>query len=634
MKLHVWLVLCCSLGSLSLSAQDMPWNGLRARWLRTDSTGRLDSFTVIPNSIRLSSPAGQPLAPDLLRLRHGYFLWPRPLPYDSVFVRYRVLPVLLEAGYSVLDSAALQQSPEGILIGSYDPNAPSGRLIDNSGLNYSGSFSRGFSFGNRQDLVLNSSFNLQMSGELGDGILVTAAITDENLPIQPDGNTRQLRDFDRVFIRLEKDEVSLTAGDYELAKPAGHFMHYFKKLEGATFRYGTEAGNGQWTNSASVAIARGQFRRQNITVTEGNQGPYKLQGANGERFIIVLAGTEKVFLDGLLLERGRDADYVIDYNQGEVTFMARRLITKDSRVVIEFEYADQRYLRSLYALNTHYQAERWTAYANLYSQQDSRTATGDLALSETERQRLREAGDQVGGAVVSTIDTLDAPDSQRATYRLADTTLVCNGNATVFSRLIYDPEGLYTATFSFVGEGQGHYVLDATQTANERVYRWVAPDSTDCSPRGSYAPIRSLAAPQLQRLLTTGGSYRLGQDGQLSGELAFSNQDRNRFSPLDAADNQGWAGRLDWQQRIPLGADTNHWALETAAGYEYVDPHFQPINPYRSPEFLRDWSLATVNGVGSTDPTREQLGQGQVALRRADWGQLGYRFGFFDRQGL
>ena len=216
-----------------------------------------------------------------------------------------------------------------------------------SGLDYSGSFARGITFGNNQDVVVNSTFNLQMSGKLQNDVEVTASVTDNNIPIQPEGNTQQLQEFDKVFIRLAKNKQSLIMGDYELFRPDSYFMNFYKKLQGGSYAGGFTLGGGMLNTSLSLAVAKGIYAKQDIAVLEGNQGPYKLHGNNGETFIIILAGTERVYIDGQLLIRGADNDYVIDYNSGEITFMPRRIITKDKRVNIEFEYSDKSYFRSL-----------------------------------------------------------------------------------------------------------------------------------------------------------------------------------------------------------------------------------------------------------------------------------------------
>jgi hypothetical protein len=637
-KLLLSLFLCCL--STFLYSQEGKLSNIKTLVVSpaTDSVVVLDSLTVVYSSVLVKElSTGKVLDSTSYQLDNNIisFFKPAALP-DSLFIQYRRLPYAFGKRLARLDSSKMEMQKDGLIGVSYNPYEKDDALLDFKGLDYNGNFTRGLAFGNNQDLVLNSSFNLQLAGELGDGVEILAAITDENIPLQPEGNTQQLQEFDRIFVQLKRNKASLTAGDYELQRPDSYFMNYFKKLQGLTFYHsGIEAGAGRLSNKASIAISRGQFTRNQIEAIEGNQGPYRLRGAEGERFIIVLAGTEKVFVDGAQLARGLEADYVIDYNRGELTFTNKQLITKDSRIVVEFEYADQAYVRSLYATETSYEYKKLKLNFNIFSQQDSRNATGNLQLTDEDKRILSEAGDNPIAALGNGIDTLEEFSSFRVAYKMVDTVLTCFPD-TVISFLVFttnaDSAG-FSARFSFVGAGAGQYILDETQAANERVYRWVGVDD-NCIPLGDYEPVVQLTPPRQQQLFSLGARYNWARNGLLEAEVALSNNDLNRFSRLEEDDDMGMAVYLKARRADKLGKDSLAFRLETGLSYEMVQANFKPLNPYRNPEFLRDWNLANVQGVGTVESALEQIGIGQLTLIKPGIGQLAYGFSTFLRDSL
>ncbi|MCB9284919.1 MAG: hypothetical protein H6563_12655 [Lewinellaceae bacterium] len=591
----------------------------------------LDSLSLFPASVEVAYADSLLLDPAFFQLRDRSirFLPEGPLSEGTpVRITYRVLPWNLSLPLSRLDldrRDTLQEGPPRLEYNPFEEGG-TGLLPSYQGLDYNGSFARGISFGNRQNLVLNSRFNLQMGGIIGDGIEVQAALSDENIPIQPEGNTQQLSEIDRVFIQLKKGNTLLTAGDYELRRPEGYFMNYLKKLQGATFDHRQELLDGRLRlqTQASVAVARGKFARNTIQGQEGNQGPYRLQGANGERFIIILAGTEKVFIDGRVLQRGLDADYVIDYNRGDVTFTNRRLITKDIRIIVEFEYNDQRYSRSLYALNTRLESDRWQGYVNLYSEQDGRRAIGDDILTPEQIDILKNAGDDPSKAVVSGIDTIGTnPDP--ITYRLVDTLV----GTTVYPGVLvfHPPTGsdppLYIARFSDLGPGKGNYIR-LNSDANGFVYAWVAPDPL-LGKQGRYEPVIQLVPPQQLQLFTAGGAYQLSKEGRIEWEGGASFRNQNRFSTLDQQDDWGIAGMVAYRDRYRLG---ERWRTAVDARYEWTDPNFQALNPYRDPEFSRDWNVAnSITGAQHLGSAGFQLANDSLG------GRLGYHLSAFLQPG-
>ena len=166
-----------------------------------------------------------------------------------------------------------------------------------SGLKMNGSISRGLGLGNAQNVVINANLNLQLSGKINNDIDVLAAISDDNNPIQPEGNTQQLQDFDKVFIQLSKNKTKVVIGDFEMRKSTeSYFLNYNKKSRGAQVQtafdvkqlFSKSKEKAVLQVGAEVAISRGRFARNTLTAIEGNQGPYRLTGVNGELFIILI----------------------------------------------------------------------------------------------------------------------------------------------------------------------------------------------------------------------------------------------------------------------------------------------------------------------------------------------------------
>lgn len=617
----------------------------------------LDSLAIVPQSVNLlDATTLLPLDSVLYEIRSGDIRFSGfGEAGRRATVHYRVFPFNFTTPVSRLDTSLLRQAYEGLPF-AY-PTSPADRSPLAPGkLQTNGSFARGLSFGNSQNLVLNSSFNLQMSGQLTDDIVIAAALTDNSLPLQPEGNTLQLQEFDRVYIQLKRKQATLTAGDYELARPQGrHFLNYFKKLQGATLRLPPqpifaerrpplpEGGNknlpkgdmppartGLGTN-ASVAIARGKYARNIVAPQEGNQGPYRLRGAEGETFIIVLAGTERVYLNGQLLTRGIEADYTIDYNAATLSFMPRHLINKNSRIVVEFDYTDLSYLRSLYAIDLDYTSHRSRTYLSIYADQDAKNSTLDRTLSDTDKLALRTAGDNPLGAIVSGLERLDEYNPLRVTYALIDT-VICGRRDSILRFSTDRGVALYTARFTEVGAGNGHYVLDRTSAANGRVYRWVAP--TGCQPAGNFAPITRLVAPKQQQMLSAGTQFPLPGNTAVRTEISLSNLDLNRFSDSGESDDTGWAAFAEVQNTSRLGADSSSsMRLRSSLRYEFAHRSFNFVAQYRPQEFSRDWNLSNARlgqlGESALPRASEHLLHTSLHLDKPAWGSLEYGFGGF-----
>src|SRR5579862_9255756 len=269
----------------------------------------------------------------------------------KLFVDYSALPFIFKDKYRHHEPVMVKDTLTGKEVRLSKPVTPF-TLDDIFGSNVqkSGSILRGLSVGSNRDLTLSSGFNMQMSGKIASNLEVIAALTDENIPLQPEGTTQQLQEIDKVYVEIRGTDARATLGDFSLGLYGNEFGGYNRKMEGAEgiAEYRTDITHGEVIVSAGTT--RGKFTTNQFNGLDAVQGPYNLSGQNGERNIIVIAGTEHVYVDGQQMVRGEINDYTIDYSNAQVTFTAKRLITQVSRITVDFEYNDQQFNRNMFAV--------------------------------------------------------------------------------------------------------------------------------------------------------------------------------------------------------------------------------------------------------------------------------------------
>ena len=340
---------------------------------------------------------------------------------------------------------------------------------------------------------------------------------------------------------------------------------------------------------------------------KGTKGHNRLTGAENEPFIIVLSGTERVFIDGKLLVRGEANDYVIDYNSSEISFTPRNMITKDRRIIVEFQYSDQSYARSLFQVANMFTHKKWKGWINAYSEQDAKNQGLQVQLNDEQKQTLSLAGDNTGQAYASSIDTANYTDT-RVLYRLMDSAAV-SGNYEVLIYTSQPDTNLRKASFTNVGENQGNYVLDQIIGIG-RIYKWVEPLAG--IPQGNYEPIILLTAPNKNQMITTGAEYSYNERSVIGIEGAYTQFDQNTFSDLDAGDNRGFAAKSYWKSGIDIGAKG---ILSTDVSFEFLQRNFTRIERFRSVEFERNWNTTGVELTSNQILGSARLGYLKKRLR-------------------
>ena len=352
----------------------------------------LDSLFILNEEFKISDRFGNEISPQNYRIDfQNSVLYLNQKTTDSIQIEYYVHP-------SLRRTTVYPRNPNLIVPSNSEFEA---LVLDNStqeekdifeGLNTQGSMVRGITFGNNQGSSVQSSLDLRMNGQLSQDVGITAVIADTNVPIEADGYTQNLEQFDRVFVELFTDNSSARAGHVDLEQTQEYFGRFNRRVTGMHLKHRIHGDSSVTHFQAAGSVSRGEFKQMKFTGQEGNQGPYRLTGNHGEAYVIILSGSERIYKDGVLLQRGENYDYVMNYNTGEIVFTNKHLIRSTDRFVAEYQYTNRYYNRFLLYGGANHVGKRFNISSHIYSESDNKNNAINQSLNPMDQQILANAG--------------------------------------------------------------------------------------------------------------------------------------------------------------------------------------------------------------------------------------------------
>lgn len=441
-------------------------------------------------------------------------------------------------------------------------------------LNAKGSFIRGMSFGNNQGSSVQSSMEMQISGKLNKDITLLASITDHNLPVQADGYTQSLQEFDKIYLQLNvKKNHELRAGHLDLYNDSSFFGKYQRRSLG--LQYVSKWGNKQQQTQLmfSGGFARSEFNRVRFQGTEGNQGPYRLSGKNNESFITIISGSEQVYIDGVLMKRGETLDYIINYNTGEITFTSFRPIFAQNFIVVSYNYTNRNYNRYLVTSSFTHQRENWRFSMDYFLENDQKNAPLQQNFNKEDSDILTQAGNNpnlmYSPSVVETPFSVD-----KILYKKTE----INGEIR-YEYSTNPQEVLFLVNFSSVGANNGSYRLKQSFN-NGRIFEYIGEN------RGDYIPARKLIAPTQSQVLSFSGETIIAK-GKAGADFSYSIRDLNLFSQKDNDQNKGFATRIWLNQNYQWG----NLKMQPQLEFHHIHHNFLVLDRIQDINFWRNFNL-------------------------------------------
>jgi hypothetical protein len=260
---------------------------------------------------------------------------------------------------------------------------------------------------------ISQSLWMKIGGNAGQ-FSVSGVLSDENIP-KGDVVSQNLQEIDEIYIEAVSDNISFRMGDIVTIEE-----EVDKRLLGLSVG---------WKELSGVAgISKAKYGKVTFKTVEDKQGPYKISPEEGISGISIVRGSEQVWLNGELLERGVEKDYTINYVENALTFSSSVFLDNESVVLALFQY-------SIYGENSIF-------YKTAFEKEDySLSFTREEDFSE--KDLIETYPDSAFGYRYASVNVGEG----NGDYEFQDSIFVYRGYK----------NGSYEVYFEWIGEGNGEY---------------------------------------------------------------------------------------------------------------------------------------------------------------------------------
>lgn len=512
-----------------------------------------------------------------------------------VRVNYLVFPLTLKPSYQLRTVEECEARPTENL----KPQVPLRNKKPSYDLRASGSKTISIEAGSLTDFRVSQALSLSLGGKIGEGVEVRGVLSDKDMSLGERTSTTKLQDLDRVFLEVRSPRAYARVGDFEINEAPGELLSFKRNLTG----FLGDASHGPERLLISGAQSRSRYETTEIIGREGVSGPYRIGGSEGEDIGLV-TNSDKVWLDGEAMKRGRNADYVVDYEAGEIYFNPKRLIREGARIVIDYESERDSDRRQFYF-----------ARSNLGIGERANIAVSFLKEG-TDPVTPNENLDPLASAEPSAAPSSDGWMEGAKFVGLGNGDYIrVKQDTLVYYEFAGERGGDYDVTFTLVGDGKGTYSFVLSDRWGREVHVYTG--------EGAYVDRVQALQKITSQVLHLSASAKPAQGLEVTSEFAQSRGHKQSDDGLwDFREDRAYAVGLKGSSNLPEVAGHSTGTVDIGAKRRWIGQNYLALGRLRSPGILERWAQDPGDGFEATNEMSLTYRMGTNVRTSAELGSM------------